>query len=58
MHNILAMGLLTHKLQNSLLSQLGVSPWTDATPWPLKVQPRALAVLAHVLLLRQQQSEL
>ena len=58
MHNILAMGLLTHKLQNSLLSQLGVSPWTDGTPWPLKVQPRALAVLAHILLLRQQQSDL
>ena len=58
MHNILAMGLLTHKLQNSLLSQLGVSPWTDSSAWPLKVQPRALAVLAHVLLLRQQQSDL
>ena len=57
MHNILAMGLLTSKLQNSLLGQLGVSPWTDHE-WPLKVQPRALAILAHVLLLRSENSDL
>ena len=52
-HNILAMGLLTSKLQNSLLSQLGVSPWQDGGFWPLHVQPRTLTILAHVLLLRQ-----
>ena len=52
-HNILAMGLLTSKLQNSLLSQLGVSPLQDGGFWPLHVQPRTLTILAHVLLLRQ-----
>ena len=52
-HNILALGLLTSKLQNSLLSQLGVSPWQEGGFWPLHVQPRTLTILAHVLLLRQ-----
>ena len=52
-HNILAMGLLTSKLQNSLLSQLGVSPLQDGGFWPLHVHPRTLTILAHVLLLRQ-----
>jgi E3 ubiquitin-protein ligase UBR4 len=52
-HNILALGLLTSKLQNSLLTQLGVSPWQEEGSWPLQIQPRTLAILAHVLLLRQ-----
>ena len=52
-HNILAKGLLTVKLQNSLLAQLGVMPWQENGNWPLHVQPRALTILAHILLLRQ-----
>lgn len=57
-HNILAKGLLTIKLQNSLLAQLGVMPWQESgTDWPLHVQPRALTILAHVLLLRQSSSD-
>ena len=55
-HNVLAHGLLTAKLQNSLLAHLSVSPWqAEAEAWPLRVYPRTLAVLAQVLLLRQQQ---
>lgn len=55
-HNVLAHGLLTTKLQNSLLSHLNVSPWqTEGADWPLRVFPRTLAVLAQVLLLRQSQ---
>ena len=61
-HNVLAHGLLTAKLQNSLLSHLNVSPWqaeqagaAAGSKWPLRVYPRTLAVLAQVLLLRQQQ---
>ena len=52
-HNVFALGLLTTKLQNSLLSQLGVSPWQEGEFWPLNVQPRTLTILAHVMLLRQ-----
>ena len=37
----------------SLLSQLGVMPWQENGDWPLHVQPRALTILAHILLLRQ-----
>ncbi len=60
-HNLLAHGLLTTKLQNSLLSHLSVSPWQSAATteegdhWPLRVFPRTLAVLAQILLLRQNQ---
>ena len=56
-HNILALGLLTPKLQNTLLTQLGVSPWQEGGFWPLNVQPRTLTILAHVMLLRQNQGE-
>ena len=51
-HNLLAYKLLTTKLQDSLLSHLMVSP-DDDRDWPLKVYPRTLSLLAHVLLLRQ-----
>ena len=58
-HNLLSFNLLTPKLQNTLLSQLGVSPWDfnddpDAVDaWPLTVYPRTLSLLAQMLLLRQ-----
>lgn len=68
-HNLLAYGLLTPKLQNSLLARLSVSPWVeffsevenesqylmkqDTIEWPLRVNSRTLALLAQVLLLRQ-----
>uniref|UniRef100_A0ABM0M5B5 E3 ubiquitin-protein ligase UBR4-like n=1 Tax=Saccoglossus kowalevskii TaxID=10224 RepID=A0ABM0M5B5_SACKO len=51
-HSLLASGSLTDDLQDSLLNNLGVSPVGDG-PWPLNIYPRCLAVLAHVLLLRQ-----
>ncbi len=54
-HNLLAHGLLTERLQNSLLTQLSVSPWVDhhqqhQHEWPLRVYPRTLAVLTQVRL--------
>ena len=55
-HNLLAYKLLTTKLQDSLLSHLMVSP-EDDRDWPLKVYPRTLSLLAHVLLLRQNSAD-
>ena len=68
-HNLLAYGVLTSKLQNSLLAHLSVSPWVENNSvtdsegpyfakqgnfeWPLRVNSRTLALLAQVLLLRQ-----
>jgi len=52
--------LVLFECQDVLLHQLGISlnP-ASAEPWPLRVRPRTLAVLAEVLLLRQQhESEL
>lgn len=47
-HNLLATGLLSESLQNTLLNHLGVSPWTQESNWPLQVYPRTLAALAQV----------
>ncbi len=51
MHSITYNNL--YPLKDSLLLHLGVSP-AIGDPWPLTVYPRTLAVLAEVLLLRQQ----
>ncbi|KAK8723161.1 hypothetical protein OTU49_011870, partial [Cherax quadricarinatus] len=56
-HNVIASGLLSETLQNTLLGQLGVSPWTPDGDWPLQVLPRTLTVLAQVLLLRQRRDK-
>jgi E3 ubiquitin-protein ligase UBR4 len=40
--------------QETLLHHLGIGLNSTTEPWPLQVRPRALAVLAEVLLLRQQ----
>uniref|UniRef100_T1IY63 UBR-type domain-containing protein n=1 Tax=Strigamia maritima TaxID=126957 RepID=T1IY63_STRMM len=55
-HNILATGLLNDNLQNVLMTQLGVNPSVQEE-WPLQVYPRTLAVLAQILLLRQQREK-
>jgi E3 ubiquitin-protein ligase UBR4 len=55
-HNLMAYKLLTTKLQDSLLSHLMVSP-EDERDWPLRVFPRTLSLLAHILLLRQNAAE-
>ncbi|XP_067662559.1 E3 ubiquitin-protein ligase UBR4-like [Haliotis asinina] len=52
-HSLIATGCLSDNLQDVLLVQLGVSP-NSVDPWPLTVYPRTLAVLAEVLLLKQQ----
>ena len=57
-HNLVAGGSawLTDQLSSLLLVGLGLDPAADtATPWPLYVRPRSLAVLAQVLLVRQRQ---
>lgn len=57
-HNLLVCGILSEPLQATLLSHLGVNPWaTDLSTWPLQVHPRTLAVLAQVLLLKQDPQE-
>ena len=55
-HTLMAYKLLTTKLQDSLLSHLMVSP-EDERDWPLRVFPRTLSLLAHILLLRQNAAE-
>lgn len=57
-HNLLARNVLSPALQTTLLSHLGVSPWTapvdsttTCTSWPLQVYPRTLAILAQVMFL-------
>lgn len=47
-HNVIASGLLSESLQNTLLVQLNVSPWIHDVEWPLQVLPRTLSVLAQV----------
>ena len=46
---------MSFECQDVLLHHLGIS-LSPATvePWPLRVRPRTLAILAEVLLLRQQ----
>ena len=71
-HNLLAYGTLTSKLQNALLKRLSVCPWSeriselessgnsfrkDDAEWPLLVNSRTLALLAQILLLRQNSVE-
>ena len=71
-HNLLAYGMLTSKLQNALLRRLSVCPWgeniseleyqgnsyrKDDAEWPLTVNSRTLALLAQILLLRQNSVE-
>ena len=48
-HNLLAHNLLTPKLTNSLLHQLGVYPFNSDQEWPLRLYPRTLAILTQVL---------
>ncbi|XP_052222057.1 E3 ubiquitin-protein ligase UBR4-like isoform X2 [Dreissena polymorpha] len=52
-HNLIATGCISDTLQQNLLHNLGVDPCEGDT-WPLSVYPRTLAILAEVLLLRQQ----
>ena len=52
-HSLVASSCLSDKLQDTLLSQLGIS-LNSGDHWPLSVFPRSLAVLAEILLLRQQ----
>ena len=52
-HSLVASSCLSDRLQDFLLAQLGIS-LNSGDPWPLSVYPRSLAILAEILLLRQQ----
>ncbi|XP_052789588.1 E3 ubiquitin-protein ligase UBR4-like isoform X2 [Mya arenaria] len=52
-HSLIATGCLSDFLQHTLLANLGVNT-NEGDTWPLTVCPRTLAVLAEILLLRQQ----
>ncbi|XP_060554667.1 E3 ubiquitin-protein ligase UBR4-like, partial [Ruditapes philippinarum] len=52
-HNLVAKGCISDSLQDTLLINLGVNT-SEGDSWPLTVYPRTLAVLAEVILLRQQ----
>ncbi|XP_041369615.1 E3 ubiquitin-protein ligase UBR4-like [Gigantopelta aegis] len=52
-HSLIASECLSENLQDNLLVQLGVSP-NSVDPWPLTVHTHTLAVLAEVILLKQQ----
>ena len=56
-HCLIASNTLTDKLQDCLLTHLGVCPSSDDA-WPTSVGARTLGVLAEVLLLRQQRERL
>lgn len=56
-HNLIASGLLSDTLENFLLTQLNVSPWSMDYDWPLQVMPRTLSVLVQILLLRQKKEK-
>ncbi|XP_069121893.1 E3 ubiquitin-protein ligase UBR4-like isoform X2 [Argopecten irradians] len=52
-HSLISKGCLTETLENVLLSQLGINP-SAVEPWPMTVHTRTLAILAEVILLKQQ----
>ena len=52
-HSLVATGCLTDRLQEVLLTHLGVNT-AEGDTWPLSIYPRTLAVLAEIILLRQQ----
>ncbi|XP_064650064.1 E3 ubiquitin-protein ligase UBR4-like isoform X3 [Lineus longissimus] len=56
-HCLISSNILTDKLQDCLLTHLGVCPASDDA-WPTSVGTRTLGVLAEVLLLRQQRERL
>ncbi|XP_052722001.1 E3 ubiquitin-protein ligase UBR4-like isoform X2 [Crassostrea angulata] len=52
-HGMISTGVLSNNLQDALLLHLGVSPQA-VDHWPTTLLPRTLAVLAEILLLKQQ----
>ena len=59
MHNLIAMQILSEEQQNSLLAYLGFKPCpeVEGCTWKLYHGARSLAILAQVILLRQQREK-
>lgn len=56
-HNLIAGALMNETLQSALLLNLGVSPYTQDTIWPMQVYSRTLSVLVQILLLKPPQEK-
>ncbi|KAH7640473.1 hypothetical protein HUG17_7940 [Dermatophagoides farinae] len=58
MHNLIAVQILPDEQQNSLLAYLGFKPSLESEcSWPLHHGVRSLAILAQIILLRQQKEQ-
>ncbi|XP_064423992.1 E3 ubiquitin-protein ligase UBR4 [Latimeria chalumnae] len=51
-HSLVTSDLPSPALQNTLLQQLGVAPFSEG-PWPLYIHPQGLSVLSRLLLIWQ-----
>uniref|UniRef100_A0A8C5JL41 Ubiquitin protein ligase E3 component n-recognin 4 n=1 Tax=Junco hyemalis TaxID=40217 RepID=A0A8C5JL41_JUNHY len=51
-HSLVTSDLQSPALQNTLLQQLGVAPFSEG-PWPLYIHPQSLSVLSRLLLIWQ-----
>ncbi|XP_069096233.1 E3 ubiquitin-protein ligase UBR4 isoform X5 [Pleurodeles waltl] len=51
-HSLVTSDLQSPTLQNMLLQQLGVAPFSEG-PWPLYIHPQSLSVLSRLLLIWQ-----
>ncbi|XP_058849008.1 E3 ubiquitin-protein ligase UBR4 isoform X2 [Acipenser ruthenus] len=51
-HSLVTSDLPSPTLQNTLLQQLGVAPFSEG-PWPLYIHPQSLSVLSRLLLIWQ-----
>ncbi|XP_057678820.1 E3 ubiquitin-protein ligase UBR4 isoform X1 [Corythoichthys intestinalis] len=51
-HTLVTSDLPSPSLQNTLLQQLGVAPFSEG-PWPLYIHPQSLSVLSRLLLIWQ-----
>uniref|UniRef100_A0A672LG87 Ubiquitin protein ligase E3 component n-recognin 4 n=1 Tax=Sinocyclocheilus grahami TaxID=75366 RepID=A0A672LG87_SINGR len=51
-HSLVTSDLPSPSLQNTLLQQLGVAPFSEG-PWPMYIHPQSLSVLSRLLLIWQ-----
>ncbi|KAL1020637.1 hypothetical protein UPYG_G00002740 [Umbra pygmaea] len=56
-HTLVTSDLPSPALQNTLLQQLGVAPFSEG-PWPLYIHPQSLSVLSRLLLIWQHKATL
>ncbi|XP_028980055.2 E3 ubiquitin-protein ligase UBR4 isoform X4 [Esox lucius] len=56
-HTLVTSDLPSPALQNTLLQQLGVAPFSEG-PWPLYIHPQSLSVLSRLLLIWQHKASL